>query len=175
MFEFFFDILADEKEYFDDEEKKALMFLQRGRAGLERAKIDFWYWCVKACQMELNYIKEELKSLQMEYYAITLRGGTFDAYGRKSFYTILPFIVKGEENKGYQDKIVSVRFERGIDTFRLSSGFLVVHKSKIVKPKIYEEEIVDGKKKRTFITIREIYTFSPDPAFESPEMEEQNG
>ena len=104
MYQLFLDFLKNELEYFNQEEAKSRLFLERGQMPLlESRKIDFWLYCVIACKMELDQIMEGVKSLKMEYYAMTIRGSIQEnAEGQKwpKFWTILKFIVKGEENKG---------------------------------------------------------------------------
>lgn len=161
MFELLLKILSDEQEYFNVEESKALIFLKRGRVGLERQKMDFWYWCVRACKMELDYIREGVKNLQMEYYAMTIKCKTEESNGKKwtHYWTIQKFLVKGEENKGYQHKTITIKFDKSIDTSKLTNGFLIVHKSNIIKPKIYEIKEENGKKIYPFLFVKEIYCF----------------
>lgn len=174
MYQLLLDLIREDQEFFNDEEKKAEFFLKRGKMPLLKSRqIDFWLWCAKACQMELEQLEEGVKILKMEYYAITIRGSIEEnAEGKKwpKFWTVLKFIVKGEENKGYQDKAISLKFDKSIDWTKLGGGFLVVHKSNIYKPKIYEIKEENGKKIYPYVFIKEIYSFDPEPVFESEEM-----
>lgn len=83
-----------------------------------------------------------------------------------SFYTYKKILVKGEENRGKQEKSLGVIFD-GIDTKNLSSGFLVVRREDLIQPKIWE--IVDGPNGQKWypkIKVKEIYSFDPLPELE---------
>jgi len=177
MFKLFDNLIKEEKAYFLAEEKKSRFFLNRGNlTRSQEFENDFWLYCCIAIQMELKEMEEDIKEMKKDYYAFTIRGQIVrneDGSLWPKFYTILSFIVKGEENRGYQDKAVSLKFDKSVDWSKLSGGFLVVHKSKIVKPKIYEITTDEqGKKHYPFVLVREIEDFIPEPVFESPEMEE---
>lgn len=60
------------------------------------------------------------------------------------FRTKMNLVVKGEEEKGKQDKWVTVQFDESINTKELSRGVLTVKVADISFPRVYEiKEITD--------------------------------
>ena len=168
-------LINSEIKYFEAEIKKATFFLNRGKlTSSQKFTNDLWLTSCYACKFELEQLKEDIKSLKMEYYAMAIRGKietNEDGSQWAKLYTFLKFIVKGEENRGYQEKPILLKFDKSkIDITKLGAGFLVVHKSNISVPKIYEVKEENGKKLYPFIYVREIESFTPEPVFESEEM-----
>lgn len=81
-----------------------------------------------------------------------------------NFYTYKKIFVKGQENRGPQEKAINLKFSPTIDTSFLRPGYLVVEKSKCTQPKIYEIKTDEkGIKHYPYIWIDEVYSFDEYP------------
>ena len=114
--------------------------------------------------------KDMIEKKQKEFYSfIIYKKHMKSPDGSKewdSFYTYKKILVKGEENRGKQEKSLGVIFE-GVDTKNLSTGFLVVRREDLIQPKIWEiVEGPNGQKWYPKIKVKEIYSFDPLPELE---------
>lgn len=148
------------------------IMLERGINTPEREK-ELWYFqtyglaIIKTLE---EFKKEMYEKKDKEFYSfIIYKKHMKSPDGLKewdSFYTYKKILVKGEENRGKQEKSLGVIFD-GIDTKNLSSGFLVVRREDLIQPKIWE--IVDGPNGQKWypkIKVKEIYSFDPLPELE---------
>lgn len=81
------------------------------------------------------------------------------------FRTKMNLVVKGEEEKGKQDKWVTVQFDESINTKELSRGLLTVKVADVSFPRIYEikdvkdEETGEIKKKYPVVWVNAFKEF----------------
>lgn len=87
------------------------------------------------------------------------------ADGRKfrKFFTTMNIIVKGEEEKGLQQKTLNVKFDKEISTKDFVRGIVQVDENKIEIPYKWEvkEDPKTGKKRFPTIWIKEIVMYTP--------------
>ena len=171
MFEFIKKLLDYEKKYYTREkqleEKKLLNGIQTAQ---ERRDSDIWHSGTIAILEEINWIMEKLKEFDLEYYSFSIHGEIKpkkDGIGDwPNFWTFRKMLVKNEENRGKQEKAISIKFGPLVDWSKIKRGWLVVHKSKIYVPKIYEIKEENGKIIYPAIIVYEIYSFTPEPQIE---------
>lgn len=148
------------------------IMLERGILTPEQRKECFYFQTFELAIIKTleEFKKDMYEKKQKEFYSfIIYKKHMKSPDGSKewdSFYTYKNILVKGEENRGKQEKSLSVIFD-GIDTKNLSSGFLVVRREDLIQPKIWE--IVDGPNGQKWypkIKVKEIYSFDPLPELE---------
>ena len=85
--------------------------------------------------------------------------------GRKfrKFFTSMNIVVKGEEEKGLQNKTLNVKFDKEISTKDFVRGIVEVDENKIEIPYKWEvkEDAKTGKKRFPTIWIKEIVSYTP--------------
>ena len=171
MISFIFKLINEDIEYFD--KYKHLCDLKMTRQQLtpeEQKKAD---WAIMSC-LAINYELKELKGmikdkLKDDFRAFVIYGEFKETNGKKwpNFYTYKKIFVKGEENRGPQEKALNLKFNPILNIDFLKPGYLVVEKCKCTQPKIYEiTTSEDGKKHYPYIWIDEIYSFDAFPVLE---------
>lgn len=87
------------------------------------------------------------------------------ADGRKfrKFFTSMNIVVKGEEEKGLQQKTLNVKFDEKVNTKDFVRGIVQVDENKIEIPYKWEvkEDTKTGKKRFPTIWIKEIVMYTP--------------
>lgn len=163
-------ILSEEIKYFKNEYK--IEELKQKRSSLDQQqKRDSLIWAT-ACNgilEELNYIMQKINyNFETGFYSFSIKGEVKtneDGSLWPKFYTFIKIIVKGEENRGPQEKPIFIKFDKMIpneEIKKLRNGFLVVEKSNFIKPPIYEIKEENGVKKYPFVTVKNIYSFDPE-------------
>ncbi len=176
MLTFIEKLLQQEKEYFLNEKKIEEMKINRGQqTPQERRDSETWLSATYGILEEIDYIMQKITyNFQTGFYSFSIKGevvenedGTF----WPKFYTFIKLIVKGEENRGPQEKPIFIKFDKTIKGLReLRNGFLVVEHDNLIKPIFYEVKEENGKKIYPFITVKDIYSFDPETT-----QEEENG
>ena len=172
MLNFIKHLIDDDLETWREMQHEEKIMLERGINTPEREK-ELWYFqtyglaIIKTLE---EFKKEMYEKKDKEFYSFIIYKKHMKSQdGLKewdSFYTYKKILVKGEENRGKQEKSLGVIFD-GIDTKNLSSGFLVVRREDLIQPKIWE--IVDGPNGQKWypkIKVKEIYSFDPLPELE---------
>lgn len=78
----------------------------------------------------------------------------------KVFFTYRKVIVEGEENKGWQFKSLTVKFDKNnVDTDNLDNGYLVYQIDECTIPKYYKIKEENGIKKYPYIWIPRVLNF----------------
>lgn len=76
------------------------------------------------------------------------------------FYTKMSILVKGEEEKGFQEKSITIKFAKDINTKDFKRGYVYVDVANLIAPSIYQIKVdADGKKDYPFIYIKKIEKF----------------
>lgn len=163
-------ILNEELEIFKKEYKREEIKQSRGSLD-QKQKRDSLIWAA-ACNgimEELNYIMQKIKyNFETGFYSFSIKGEVKkneDGSLWPKFYTFIKIIVKGEENRGPQEKPIFIKFDKMIpdeEIKKLKNGFLVVEKSNFKQPPIYEIKEENGVKKYPFVTVKNIYSFDPE-------------
>ena len=172
MLNFIRHLIDDDLETWREMQHEEKIMLERGINTPERER-ELWYFQTYGLAI-IKTLEEFKKNMyekkQKEFYSfIIYKKHMKSPDGSKewdSFYTYKKILVKGEENRGKQEKSLGVIFD-GIDTKNLSSGFLVVRREDLIQPKIWE--IVDGPNGQKWypkIKVKEIYSFDPLPELE---------
>ncbi|MBR3210090.1 MAG: hypothetical protein IKF82_07515 [Bacilli bacterium] len=161
-------ILNDERDYFLKEKEAEELKLTRGKQTPKEARdSDIWHCAALGILEEINYIMEKITyNFKTGFYSFSIKGEVVeneDGSIWPKFYTFIKILVKGEENKGPQEKPIFIKFNKTIKGLKnLKNGFLVVEKSNFIKPPIYEIKEENGVKKYPFVTVNEIFSFDPE-------------
>ena len=172
MLNFIKHLIDEELELWREMQHNNNIMLERGIMTPEQKKECFYFQTFELAIIKTleEFKKDMYEKKQKEFYSfIIYKKHMKSPDGSKewdSFYTYKKILVKGEENRGKQEKSLGVIFD-GIDTKNLSSGFLVVRREDLIQPKIWE--IVggpNGQKWYPKIKVKEIYSFDPMPELE---------
>lgn len=161
-------LLAEEKNYFLNEKKIEELKMTRGdQTPKERRESDIWHSVAIGVLEEINYIMEKITyNFKTGFYSFSIKGEVVknqDGSLWPKFYAFIKILVKGEENRGPQEKPIFIKFDRTIKGIQnLKNGFLVVEKSNFIKPPIYEIKEENGKKIYPFVTVKDIFSFDPE-------------
>ena len=163
-------ILNEEIEIFKKEYKIEELKQNRGSLDQQQKKDSLiWAAACSGIMEELNYIMQKITyNFETGFYSFSIKGEVKtndDGSLWPKFYTFIKIIVKGEENRGPQEKPIFIKFDKMIsdeEIKKLKNGFLVVEKSNFIKPPIYEIKEENGIKKYPFVTVKNIYSFDPE-------------
>ena len=174
MMNFVFKKLHDFIEYFQKEQKIEKFKMERGRLNgeeLERSKE--WNSIYLVIWYSYFEFEKELKKMSEDFRAFVVFGEWREGkHGLwPNFYTFKKILVKGEENKGPQEKAINLKFNPVLDISKMGPGYLVVEKCKCKQPKIYEITEDEKGKHYPYIWVDEIYSFDPFPIEEIKEDE----
>lgn len=133
----------------------------------EKKDSEIWRCAVYGILEEIEYIMQKITyNFETGFYSFSIRGKietNDDGTIWPKFYAFIKIIVKGEENRGLQEKPIFIKFDKTIkDIKKLTNGFMVVEHDKMIKPIIYEIKEENGKKIYPFVTVKEIYSFDPE-------------
>ena len=144
MLTFIEKILQEEKKYFLNEKRIEEMKATRGsQTPKEKKDSEIWRCAVYGILEEIEYIMQKITyNFETGFYSFSIKGevvtnpdGTF----WPKFYAFIKILVKGEENRGPQEKPIFIKFNRSIKGIeKLRNGFLVVEHDNLIKPPIYE-------------------------------------
>ena len=169
-------ILNEEKKYFSNELKIEQIKQDRGSLSAKEKKDSLiWTAACSGILEEINYIMQKITyNFETGFYSFSIKGEVVtnpDGTIWPKFYAFIKILVKGEENRGPQEKPIFIKFNRSIKGIeKLRNGFIVVEHDNLIKPPIYEIKEENGKKEYPFITVKDIYSFDP----ESQEVSNEN-
>ena len=168
MLKFIFKMINEEVLAWYDELYLYDLKLRRSSLTIEEIKENEFYKTA-ALTVGLSYLELERRIKERmleEFRCFVIHGGFKTTNGKKwpNFYVFKAIIVKGEENRGYQEKAINLKFNPLLDIKTLrEGGYLVVKKCDCNIPKIYEITVDEkGVKHYPYIWIDNIYCYESE-------------
>ena len=163
---FFKALISYDKEYWTQELKLNHMKLNRmNLKGKDWREADLAHMAALAIIMEMEEMEKDMAEARKYYRSFVVFGSwkeKNDGTKWPNFYTFRNVLVEGEENRGPQEKSLSIKFNPAINLKNFGPGFLVCEKSKCIVPKVYKITTDEkGVKHYPYIWVDEIFSFDP--------------